>query len=295
MNDKPRYYITDVFTTRKYSGNQLATFVNCESLSTEEMQAIAREINFSETTFIMSKHMLDGGFNVRIFTPKEEVPFAGHPTLGTAYIIREKIISSPVEKIILNLGIGKIPVTFSNLTDTQQLLWMQQTTPAFGHTLGKDQMAAILGLQQKDINPKYPILETSTGFPHIIVPLQSLIALKQIKINREAYFSLVNDAWAKIILAFVTEPYAAGQTLAVRVFADYFGVPEDAATGSGNGGLAAYLVHTQMLSTEIDIIAGQGYELGRPSELHLQAKEINGEIKVKVGGSVLQVAEGVWG
>ena len=110
--NKPRFFITDVFTSRKYGGNPLATFVDCGSLSHQEMQKIAKEINFSETTFITSRQPKDGGYDVRIFTPNAEVEFAGHPTLGTAYIIREKLRLTTANEVVLNLRVGKIPVTF---------------------------------------------------------------------------------------------------------------------------------------------------------------------------------------
>ena len=325
---KPRFYFTDVFGTDKYSGNQLATFINCGALSADEMQKIAREINFSETTFVTamdggntrnagavssatardggntrnagavssttSDTLTDDAYDVRIFTPKEEIEFAGHPSLGSAHVIREKIIKRPVDRVTLNLKIGKIVVSFSN--NNSGLLHMQQPEPRFGKTLTAPPMATTLGLSVDDIHADYPILEVSTGFPHIIVPLRTLEALKRIKINRDKYYALVEDGWAKIILVFVNQPYTKDQALAVRVFADYYGVSEDAATGSGNGGLAAYLVHTRYFgSTEIDIAVGQGYEMGRPSQLLLHAYAHAGGIKVSVGGRVVDIAEGVWG
>lgn len=294
MTGKPQFYFTDVFGAGKYSGNQLATFVNCGALSADEMQQIAREINFSETTFITSEKPTDGAYNVRIYTPKEEVEFAGHPTLGTAHVIREKIIKRPVDSVGLHLKIGKIMVSFSD--NNSGILRMHQAEPKFGNTLAAAPMAQILGLSTDDIHGDHPILEVSTGFPHIIVPLRTLDALRRIKINRDQCHGLVQHAWAKIILAFVNEPYTKDQALAVRVFADYYGIPEDAATGSGNGGLAAYLVHTRYFgASEIDITVGQGYEMGRPSQLFLRAHAHAAGIKVSVGGRVVDIAEGVWG
>jgi trans-2,3-dihydro-3-hydroxyanthranilate isomerase len=153
-----------------------------------------------------------------------------------------------------------------------------------------------LGIEQADIDLNWPIEEISTGFPHIVVPLKNLDVLKRVKINREQYFALVNDAWAKIILVFSRESYESGQNLSARVFCDFYGIPEDAATGSGNGCLAAYLVRHRLFgSPNIEVSVGQGYEMGRPSTLMLRAYENKTEIDVHVGGCVVDVAEGVWG
>jgi trans-2,3-dihydro-3-hydroxyanthranilate isomerase len=288
---QPRFFITDVFTSQRYGGNQLATFIDCASLTDLDMQSIARELNFSETTFITSRQPRDGGYDVRIFTPKAEVDFAGHPTIGTAHIIRNKLHLTDADEIALNLRVGKIPVTFSDTS----VVWMQQMPPTFGKQLDASTLARVLGLSNSDIDPHFSIEEVSTGFPHLIVPLKNLDALKRAKINKDAYFALVTDAWAKNILVFSREGYEAAHSLSVRVFADFYGVPEDAATGSGNGCLAAYLAQHQVLgSTTLDVLAGQGYEMGRPSTLALRAHKNSNDIEVFVGGSVVDVAEGVW-
>ena len=126
---KINYSIVDVFSQGKYTGNQLAVFKNAGIISDSEMQQIAKEINFSETTFILSDTKNDNGYDVRIFTPNEEVPFAGHPTLGTAYIIQNEVLEEPLEKLILNFKAGKIPVSFDN---QEEILWMKQNEPTFG-------------------------------------------------------------------------------------------------------------------------------------------------------------------
>lgn len=293
---KPKFYITDVFTTTKYGGNPLATFVDCESLSSEEMQSIAKEINFSETTFITSRRVNNGGYDVRIFTPNAEVDFAGHPTIGTAYIIRNKLLQTPVKELALNLRIGKVPVTFSESKGSANIVWMKQFAPKFGKRFDAKMMADVVGLDVADIDKDWPIEEVSTGFPHIVLPVKNLAALKRVKINKTAYLSLVNDAWAKLILAFSREGYEPGHSVSVRVFADYYGIPEDAATGSGNGCLAAYLAHHQLFgSSNVDVLSGQGYEMGRPSTLALCAIADDSPMQVFVGGCVVEVAHGVWG
>lgn len=293
---KPRFFVTDVFTSQRYGGNQLATFVDCESLSEGEMQQIAKEINFSETTFITSHQPRDGGFDVRIFTPNAEVEFAGHPTLGTAHIIRNRLRLTEASEVALNLRVGRIPVAFAETPAKTPLLWMKQMPPTFGKRLDTGALARVLGIEPSDIDQDFPIEEISTGFPALVVPLTSLDALRCARINKEAYFALVNDAWAKLILVFSTEAYESSQQVSIRVFADYYGIAEDAATGSANGCLAAYLArHKVFGSPSIDVLAGQGYEMARPATLALRANENKNGIEVFVGGSVVDVAEGVWG
>lgn len=288
---KPHFYFTDVFTSQRYGGNQLATFVDCETLSDREMQKIAKEVNFSETTFITSRQPRDGGYDVRIFTPNAEVDFAGHPTLGTAHVIRNKLHLTEANEITLNLRVGKIPVTFSDTS----VIWMKQMPPEFGKRLDANILAGILGIAPSDIDGNYPIEEVSTGFPHLIVPLTSLEALKRARVNKAEYFNWVSAAWARNILVFSREGYEPDQSLSVRVFADFYGIAEDAATGSGNGCLAAYLARHKVLgSSSLDVVAGQGYEMLRPSTLALRTSDNGNGIEVHVGGRVIDVAEGVW-
>jgi trans-2,3-dihydro-3-hydroxyanthranilate isomerase len=284
------FYIVDVFAEQRYSGNQLAVFRNAANLSTEEMQTIALEMHFSETTFILSDEPQGGGYDVRIFTPGEEVPFAGHPTLGTAHVIRQEIIGRPVERVILNLQVGQIPVTFDG-----DVLWMEQIAPQFGQTLEIGQIAPVLNLDERDFDPRFPIEEVSTGLPHIIVPLKALDGLKRAHVDRERYFALIENTWAKPIMIFCPGGYEEVQALGVRMFADCFGIAEDPATGSGGGCLAGYLVkHRYFGDAGVGIRTGQGYEVNRPSTLHLRAADRGDVIEVHVGGKVVKVAEGVF-
>ena len=261
-------YIIDVFAVGKYSGNQLAVVRQAADLTGDTMQAIAAEMHFSETTFILSDQPRAGGYDVRIFTPKEEMPFAGHPTLGTAFIIQKEIIRRPVDEVRLNLGVGQIPVTFSK----DDYLWMKQKAPVFGMTFEAPTVADVIGLDVSDIDDRHPIQDVSTGMSTMIVPLRSLSALKRARVDRERYFRLIENIPAKSILIFCPEPYQHGSDLGVRVFVDYHGIPEDPATGSGNGCLAGYLAkHRYFAKNAIDIRVDQGYEIGRPSLLLLKA------------------------
>ncbi len=283
------FTIVDVFAESKYSGNQLAVFRGAEGLSGETMQAIARETHFSETTFILGGRPRANGWDVRIFTPGEEVPFAGHPTLGTAHVIREEILKGKAEKITLNLKAGAIPVVL----ESGGIGWMRQNEPEFGPTHPAAALAAVLGLSPESIDRRFPVEEVSTGLPFFIVPLRGLDSLKAAKIDRDRYFALVRDTHAKGILAFCPQGREKGDDLSVRVFVDWFGVPEDPATGSGNGCLAGWLVrHRFFGGPAIDLRSGQGHEIGRPSRLLLKAEEKDGRIAVSVGGRSLTVAEG---
>ena len=287
------FYIVDVFAEKRYTGNQLAVIRNAGSLSTAEMQRIAKEMNYSETTFILSDEKRDGGYDVRIFSPEMELPFAGHPTLGTAFVIQREIVKRKIDKIVLNLKAGQIPVTFSFDGKAADILWMKQLQPTFGQTFDAETVSKILNLNRKDIDNKFPIQEVSTGVPFIIVPLKTLNALKRAKIFRDKYFEFVENIQAKAILIFCRETYNKENDLNVRVFADYYGVPEDPATGSANGCLAGYLVkHRYFKKDKVNIQVEQGYEIGRPSLLLLRAESREGKINVFVGGLVIMVAKG---
>ena len=286
------YYIVDVFAESKYAGNQLAVFREAAGLSDREMQQIAREVNFSETTFILSDEPREGGFDVRIFTPGEEVPFTGHPTLGTAAVIRTEILGGKTDKLVLNLKVGQIPVTFS----PDGYSWMRQVQPVFGPKYTPETFAPILGLEQADFDERFPIQEVSTGLPFFIVPLKTIDALIAARVNRELYFDLVSRTAAKGILIFSPETHEHGRDLSVRVFVDYLGVPEDPATGSGNGCLAGYLVAQHYFDKDmVDVRVEQGYEIGRPSLLLLKAEKTGDKIAIDVGGKSVSVACGEWG
>ena len=283
------FYILDVFAEQKYAGNQLAVFRRAAALSGDEMQSIAREMHFSETTFILSEEPREGGFDVRIFTPGEEVPFAGHPTLGTAHIIRNEILGGKPDSVTLNLKVGPILTTFA----ADGYCWMKQVEPTFGALHLAQALAPVLGLDLADFDDRFPIEEVSTGLPFFIVPLKSMAALKKAAIVRDKYLALISRTESKGILVFCPEAHEPGNDLSVRVFVDYYGVPEDPATGSGNGCLAGYLVkHTYFPKPSIDLRVEQGYEIDRPSLLRLRAAKKETHIEVWVGGRSILISRG---
>jgi trans-2,3-dihydro-3-hydroxyanthranilate isomerase len=258
---RPTFTIVDVFAEEKYAGNQLAVIRGAANLSDETLQAITREMNYSETTFILSEIERDGGYDIRIFTPGGEIPFAGHPTLGTAYVIQHEILVEPVERLVLNLEAGQIPVTFGDV------LWMRQLPPTFGPELDPNQLARVLHLEEGDLDDRHPIQEVSTGLPAIVIPLRDLAALRRCRVDWELY----------------RETAAVGKN------------PEDPATGSAAGCLAGYLVEHRYFGKNpnlAEVRVEQGYEIQRPSLLYLRAERGEDGIHVSVGGKVQMVARG---
>lgn len=287
------FYIVDVFTEEKYAGNQLAVVRDAKALSDTEMQRIAKEMNYSETTFVLSDEKRDGGYDVRIFTPEKELPFAGHPTLGTAYVIQHEIVKEHIDGITLNLEVGQIPVKLKYGEEDVDVLWMKQLNPMFGQVFDADSISQVLSLDVSDIDDRFPLQDVSTGVPCIIVPLKKLEALKRARISRNKYYEFIKEIQAKGLLIFCPETYNKENDLNVRFFADYYGVPEDPATGSANGCLAGYLVkHRYYGEDRINIRVEQGYEIGRPSLLLLKAEDKEGKIDVHVGGKVIMIAKG---
>ncbi|MGI0494727.1 PhzF family phenazine biosynthesis protein [Alkalinema pantanalense CENA528] len=306
------FLIVDVFSEQKYAGNQLAVFLTDQSLSTERMQQLAREVNFSETTFVLSQAPRSGGYDVRIFTPTAELPFAGHPTLGTAYVIQQKLLQNQVPEVILNLAVGQIPVSLSypessNQSSTQQptspdqqptspdqpnILWMRQNSPEFGEQKTIAEIAPIIGLTEADFDDRYPIQMVSTGLPFLIVPLKTLDALQRIRVNRDHYQTLVQQG-IPAIFVFCPETRNPAHQFSARMFAEAWGIPEDPATGSANGCFAGYLAQYRYLGSDrVDVQVEQGYEMGRPALLHLRATRSQEQIEVLVGGKVILVAQG---
>jgi trans-2,3-dihydro-3-hydroxyanthranilate isomerase len=277
-----QFYITEVFSEQAYGGNQLATLPDSGDLDGGEMQKIARAFNFAETTFICGGS-LEAGFDVRIFTPNSELPFAGHPTLGTSYVIRDHLLQSSASQIVLNLGIGPIPVKFGD----DGVLWMSQNEPVFGEVFSAAEIAIDLDVSLEDIDTRYPCQRVSTGLEFVIVPLKSYAALQTARV--------VSGVLSRGCLVFCEGEYDSGQQIQARMFAGGLGVPEDPATGSANGCLAAYLSkYRRFGSSEVDTRVGQGYEISRPSQLYLRANPIQSDYRIEVGGRVRLIAEGQW-
>lgn len=289
------FHIVDVFAEQKYAGNQLAVFRNARGVSDDEMHRIAREINFSETTFILSDTPRDGGYDVRIFTPGGEVPFAGHPTLGTADVIRRAIVGQLVPQVNLNLRIGQIPVRFDRGSDGRDIAWMTPKEATFGEVFNTRELAPLLKADPADVDTDFPIQSVSTGLPFVLLPLRSLDAVRHADVVKEKWLDWVKDRSAKMLFVFCRGAVEPGNHIHARAFCNYYGIDEDPATGSANSCFAAYLVkHRYFGSGEIDIRVEQGYEMGRPSLIYLRAQDRGGTIHAEVGGRVVPVARGDW-
>jgi len=292
--DEHVFYIVDVFAEERYTGNQLAVFLNGHLYSDAEMQKLAREMNYSETTFLFPRESAGNTFKVRIFTPASEVPFAGHPILGTAYIIVKEILKSNVPEVVLDLKAGKIPVSITyRPAGAIESLRMKQIEPRFGPVIDAAAAAAMLSVSEAEIDERFPVQEVSTGLPFLIVPLKTLSGVRAVRVNLDKFARLWNKIEARAVLVFCPETYEKTHDLNVRVFAHHLGVPEDPATGSANGCLAGYLVkYNYFGSGQIALVVEQGYEIGRKSILRLAGNVEDGKINVFVGGKVVPVAKG---
>ncbi len=285
-----KYFIVDVFCREKYSGNQLAVVIQDKPLKDELMQNIAAEFHFSETTFVDPIQNSDGSWNVRIFTPKNEVPFAGHPTLGTSWVIRNEIEKSQINNVVLSVKAGSIPVSFDNETHT---IRMKQLEPVFGSVHESAPIAEFLNISMNDIDTFFPIQEVSTGINFLMVPLKTLSAVKIASLNFPLYVRYFTGKEPLPVFIFCPETYEKENSINCRMFAEFFDIPEDPATGSANGCLAAWIVkHKYFGSNQIRVSVEQGYEIDRKSILYIKANLENGLYNIEVGGSVIKSAEG---
>ena len=285
------YLIVDVFCEERFRGNQLAVFLDAGALDGATMQSLAREMNFSESTFVLDDRPNSTGWPVRIFTPRAEIPFAGHPTLGTSWVIANELLADRPESLTLDLQAGPIPVRFED-DERGERLWMTQNQPEFADGAGAAEVAAALGLDPADIDTRFPIQRVSTGLPFLLVPVVSLEAMQRARLRGAAYDRLC-ERGHEAIFFFSVETVDASNRIHARMFADAFGVPEDPATGSANGCLAAWLVrHRYFGDASIDLTVEQGVEMGRASRLYLRASEKDDAFSIQVGGRVIAVAEG---
>ena len=283
-----KFYITDCFAEEKYQGNELLVVIADRFVSDREQQQIAREINFSETAFILSGKQDNGGYDVRIWTPSVgEVPFAGHPSLGTAYVIHRFIEHGQSDIVKLNLKVGQIPVVI-----TENGLTMSQKAPVFGETIPKEEIAEVFGISPNKISDDYPVQWVSTGLAAVIIPLKDREALSRVRTNREAFERYILRHPASYCShLFFTD--MGNKTFAARcLMEDYL---EDPATGSANGDLAGYLLqHDYFNRSDIDYTVIQGEDMGRKSVLRIHAGKKADAWTIEVGGQCHIVACGDW-
>lgn len=287
------YQLCDVFTSQAFQGNQLAVFLNAQRLSADQMQAIAREMNLSETTFIFRRDVnveRARGVRVRIFTTREELPFAGHPTLGTAATIRHAFPEyANAEQIVLDLNAGPIPVRFPADAEQRSAATfgeMTQLDPDFGATHPAATIAPLLGLTAEDLAESTP-QSVSTGVPFCIVVLRSLDALARLRVDPDTSARYLNGTDAKFF--YVLAPENADTWRARMQFYD----GEDPATGSAAGCAISYLVRNGLWPSGKRLHLRQGIEINRASDLYISAKFANEKVsEIRVSGSTVPVAKG---
>jgi len=290
LTRKFRFVQLDVFTSRVLEGNQLAVFPDARGLSDEEMQKLARETNLSETTFILPREEAverREGHKVRIFTVNEELPFAGHPTLGTAWYLRQHAAE---DEIVLDLKVGKVPVRFEQ-RDGLLFGEMRQAEPQFGGTHPHAKVAKVLGLPISELDDNLPIQTVSTGMPFTMVPFRSLSTLQGLKISWHQMAPYLATIGSPAFFYFVCRHTVdAKATLHARMI---FYNGEDPATGSAAGCCTAWAVQYGVLPPEQQGLIEQGVEARRPSWIYIRAAKSGDTVtNVRVGGNVVQVIDG---
>jgi len=306
-----RFVQVDVFTDVPFGGNPLAVFPEAEGLTTGDMHRLAQEMNLSETTFVLPPRAPDADFKVRIFTPAAELPFAGHPVVGTHWVLAHLgrvDLREPVTQVRFELGVGVLPADLHVADGRVERVVMTQDRPTF-HAVIEDvtELAAGLGLAPEAITATgWPVEVVSTGLPQMMVPVRSLAEVQGLdpgQLNTAALNRVCHAAGTECVMVFTFEterptakPWAEA-AVHVRLFAPLLGVPEDPATGSANGALGAYLVHHRAVPVTAPttfIVSEQGAEINRPSTLYVEVDSAGDEITaVRVGGQVVPVIEGV--
>jgi len=292
-----RYFICDVFTDKKFCGNQLAVLPEAEGLSNSQMQQIAREFNFSESAFVFSPE-LGQTRKIRIFTPTEEVPFAGHPNIGTAFVLAKDgafgDFREPV-KVIFEEKVGFVPITIRY--DAGDQIWCELSAPeelSIGDSVPTEFSASLLSLDTGDIvTTTHPPQVASVGLPFLFIELSSLDVLQRAKVNMPQFNRLIDRGIVSYIHMYVkrTDDF----DIRARMFAPIDGVPEDPATGSANCALIALLTYYDSeTDTDNNWRISQGIEVGRPSVLNGRTEKRNGKITgVWIGGNSVLISEGI--
>jgi trans-2,3-dihydro-3-hydroxyanthranilate isomerase len=302
-----RYLHLDVFTDRPFEGNQLAVFPEPKGLTTADMQTITREMNFSECTFIFPAENgpQAGRRRMRIFTPFEELPMAGHPTIGSTFALAaEGTIARGQTDFTFELGVGPTPVSLEWHGETLAFAWMTQLLPAFGGNLeDRVALAAALGLTPQDLAADLPAQVVSCGTHLLFVPIASRRAVDSVSVERRALARAFRgaDLDELPVFVFTTEPGPAAaetaerETVYSRMFAPAFGIAEDPATGGASGPLGCYLLHHEVVTPETarSMLSLQGVAMGRPSRIYISIDSRDGGItRVRVGGRAVMVGHG---
>ena len=280
----------DVFTSNPLEGNSLAVFSDARGLTDAEMQAIAKEMNLSETTFIFPRDAAserERGVRVRIFTVEEELPFAGHPTLGTAFALRN---GNATSEVVLELNVGKVPVRFEQSPGQPIIGEMKQVDPVFGVVHEREALARATGLNPEDFDPTLPIQTVSTGLSFTVTPLKSLAVIQKIRVDIQRAGEYLQNTGGKFLYFVTRETVDPAAGLHARMF---FYNGEDPATGSAAGCTAAWMVAQGVAGPDQRVLIEQGVEMQRPSRIFVRAsKQDNRIVNVRVGGNAIEVIRG---
>lgn len=288
-----RLYIVDVFAERRYAGNPLAVVIGERYPDADTMQRIAAEMNFSETTFVRAAPEASGAWRVRIFTPARELDFAGHPILGTAWVLREHVAAQPPARVVLELSVGRVPVTFEPAPGGGDTAWFAAPPMTLGTIPDLGELTGALGLAADDIDPRAPAQVVAAGTAAVIVPLRSLDALRRARLDLDAYAPLAAAGCPPLVYLFCAGTRDARNDLSARFFFEAHGVREDPATGNGAAFLGAYLLEHRLLGgDDLDLRIEQGHDLGRPSLVMVRARMHDGAREISVGGRVIETARG---
>ena len=285
-----RFAQWDVFAGQRFAGNPLAVFFDGRGLTDAEMQSIAREMNLSETTFILPREAAlekDRGIRVRIFTVQEELPFAGHPTLGTAFALRG---TTNAEEITLDLNAGRVPVHFEAISGQPVFGEMTQLEPEFGARHDREAIVRAAGLHDGDIDPSLPVETVSTGVSFTIVPLRSLAVMRGLRVNLASSAEYLEKSGGKFFYFVTRETSDLTARLHARMM---FYNGEDPATGSAAGCAAAWMVAHGVARPDERVLIEQGIEMQRPSHIFVRAsRQDNRVVNVRVGGNAVEVLRG---
>src|SRR5919199_3230660 len=293
------YHRVDVFTDRAFGGNPLAVFTNGRGLTAETMQAIAKEFNLSETTFVLPPADPRNDWRVRIFTPGRELPMAGHPTVGTSFVLpREHMIRRHPEETTITLeeGVGPVPVRIKFEGGEPAFAEMSQPLPSFGPRLSDARtIAKMLSLDRRDLDESLPFEVVSCGVPFLYVPLRSLDAARRARPRAALLERALGGVVPPEVFVFTREVEHEGSSVHSRMFAPTLGITEDPATGAASGPLGCYLVRYGLVAcdTSAEIVSEQGIEMGRPSFIKIRIERDGDRVTaVKVGGECHFMGEG---
>lgn len=294
-----KYQLVDVFTQRRFGGNQLAVFLNGSQVHENEMLTIARELNLSETTFVFPPEEKSNDFKVRIFTPGGELPMAGHPTIGTAFLLAKTMVPSRgayAKTLKLEEGVGVIPVEINMENGQPTIITMTMPDAVFHAPLLETALfAELIGINEVDLALEFPIQTVSCGVPYLFIGVKSLAIMKKVKFRLDVWDKVRDQYNPGFVYVFCMETELPTSHVHGRMFAPEAGILEDPATGSANGPLGAYLVkHGIVKATDTTtIISEQGFEMGRPSILYITVHRHGSLIsKIELGGYTVAVGQG---